>query len=459
MLIAAGDLAAVGAAMGLAMWLATRTGFAPRPEDVARTKWAAVVSLPFWLFFLVRARLYQVRFIARRAEELKRVLRAAAAGALSLVVITDVWRDEFPGVQRDFVLFAFLCSVGTLTAERELVRQIFNLKRRNGSRLRPVVIVGDNAEAQELRAALEDRSLGYKFMGFVSVDPSRRGNDQHDVLGQVDDILGLLAERGIPNVMIAASAIDVAITSRLIRQLLKNGIHVELSPTLPDIAVERLTVRPLGRFPIMYLEPFHQSGWRSLAKRVFDLLVATAALVVLALPLLVLSLLIKLDSPGAVFYRQERVGRNNRRIQVLKFRTMVPNAHEMRAELADANEADGPLFKIENDPRITRVGRYLRKFSLDELPQLWNVVAGDMSLVGPRPALPEEAQLWSVELRDRLRVQPGITGMWQVSGRSSTSFEEYSRLDLYYVDNWSLLTDLAILAKTVPTVLTARGAS
>jgi exopolysaccharide biosynthesis polyprenyl glycosylphosphotransferase len=218
-------------------------------------------------------------------------------------------------------------------------------------------------------------------------------------------------------------------------------------------------MRPLGRFPVMYLEPFHQSGWRSWAKRLFDLVASFAALVVLALPLATLSLLIRVDSRGPVFYRQRRVGKNGRLFDVVKFRTMVPNAHALRAELAALNEADGPLFKIKNDPRITRIGRFLRKTSLDELPQLWNVLRGEMSLVGPRPALPEEAELWAPELRDRLRVQPGITGMWQVSGRSNTSFDEYSRLDLYYVDNWSLIADLSIMAKTVPSVLLQRGAS
>jgi lipopolysaccharide/colanic/teichoic acid biosynthesis glycosyltransferase len=160
-----------------------------------------------------------------------------------------------------------------------------------------------------------------------------------------------------------------------------------------------------------------------------------------------------------VFYRQQRVGKGGRLFDVVKFRTMVPDAHALRHDLVSMNEADGPLFKIRNDPRVTRVGRFLRKTSIDELPQLWNVLRGEMSLVGPRPALPEEAALWSADLRDRLRVQPGITGMWQVSGRSNTSFEEYSRLDLYYVDNWSLLTDLSILGKTLPSVLLQRGAS
>ena len=258
---------------------------------------------------------------------------------------------------------------------------------------------------------------------------------------------------------IAASAVEVAHTSSLVRRLLNAGINVEISPALPDIVVERLSIRPLGRFPVMYLEPFHQSGWRSLAKRVFDFAAAFVGLVTLALPLLAVSLAVRFDSKGPVFYRQQRVGLNGRLFDVIKFRTMVPNAHQLRHELAAQNEADGPLFKIRNDPRVTRVGRILRKTSVDELPQLWNVLRGEMSLVGPRPALPDEAALWSEDLRDRLRVQPGITGMWQVSGRSSTSFEEYSRLDLYYVDNWSLVTDLTILTKTLPSVLLQRGAS
>jgi len=156
--------------------------------------------------------------------------------------------------------------------------------------------------------------------------------------------------------------------------------------------------------------------------------------------------------------RSGRVGRRGRPFQVLKFRSMVVDAEEMLAELRERNESDGPLFKMTDDPRVTSVGRFLRKTSLDEIPQLWNVVRGDMSLVGPRPALPSEAEQWSPELRNRLRVRPGITGMWQVSGRSSTSFEEYARLDLFYIDNWSFLTDMAILARTVPAVLRKEGA-
>ena len=363
-------------------------------------------------------------------------------------------------LQRDFVGYTLLLAVLLMMLEREAVRQAFAHARRQGRRLRPVIIVGDNSEGRELRRMFEsDPSLGYRFVGYVNVDHTVRNAPPADVLGHIDDILDISNRRNVGNVMIAASAVDVAHTNHLVRRLLNAGVHVELSPTLPDIAVERLTIRPLGRFPVVYLEPFHQSGWRLAAKRTFDTSASVLALIVLSLPLGLLSLLIRVDSRGPVFFRQNRVGRNGRLFDVIKFRTMVPNAHQLRHELAALNEADGPLFKIKNDPRVTRMGRFLRKTSLDELPQLWNVLRGEMSLVGPRPALPDEATLWSAELRDRLRVQPGITGMWQVSGRSNTSFEEYSRLDLYYVDNWSLLTDLTILAKTVPAVVMQRGAS
>jgi exopolysaccharide biosynthesis polyprenyl glycosylphosphotransferase len=201
-----------------------------------------------------------------------------------------------------------------------------------------------------------------------------------------------------------------------------------------------------------------RGGWRAWAKRTFDVAGAVTGLVLTAPVMLAVAIAVKLDSKGPILFRQIRVGRNSEPFPVLKVRTMVQDAEARLAELRDQNEADGPLFKMANDPRITRVGRFLRKTSLDEVPQLWNVLRGDMSLVGPRPALPHETEEWDALLTQRLRVKPGITGMWQVSGRSDTSFEDYTRLDLYYVDNWSLATDLAILAKTVPVVVLRKGA-
>lgn len=457
-LIGLADMSVVLIALWAAARLAALTGSNATTEQMAETRKVAFVSLPLWLLAFIRFRLYQARFLGRRSQELRRIISATAAGTVGLALVGYV--TQWVPLQRDFAAYTFAVAVPLMMAEREAVRQGFARARRAGRRLRPVLIVGDNTEGRELRRMFDtDPALGYRFVGYVNVSSTRRHARPDEVLGHIDDILDIVKRKSVASVMIAASAIDIGHTNRLVRQLLNAGIHVELSPALPDIAVERLTIRPLGRFPVMYVEPFHQSGWRLAAKRCFDAVAAGAALLVLSLPLAILSLLIRIDSRGPVFYRQTRVGKNGRLFDVTKFRTMVPNAHQLRHELAALNEADGPLFKIKNDPRVTRVGRFLRKTSLDELPQLWNVLRGEMSLVGPRPALPEEATLWAPELRDRLRVQPGITGMWQVSGRSNTSFEEYSRLDLYYVDNWSLLADLTILGKTVPAVLFQRGAS
>jgi exopolysaccharide biosynthesis polyprenyl glycosylphosphotransferase len=219
-----------------------------------------------------------------------------------------------------------------------------------------------------------------------------------------------------------------------------------------------LLVRPLGRYPVVCLEPARRTGWRGVAKRAWDVVIATIGLVVLSPVMAVVAVLIKLDSPGPVFFRQRRIGKDGELFTIFKFRTMSVDAELRLSELENENEADGPLFKIRNDPRITRVGRVLRRFSIDEVPQLWNVLRDEMSMVGPRPALPSEAAKWGPRLRQRLRVKPGLTGMWQVNGRSNTSFEQYERLDLYYVDNWSLITDLMIIVRTIPKLLRGKGA-
>ena len=217
---------------------------------------------------------------------------------------------------------------------------------------------------------------------------------------------------------------------------------------------------PYFHFPADSLPvPAQRRMYADYGKRLFDL----AALVLMApviLPVVFLIVGLVTVTGTKPFYAQERVGRDGRTFEIVKFRTMVADAEARRFDLAELNdmEGGGPLFKIHDDPRITRVGAVLRKWSIDELPQLWNVLRGDMSLVGPRPALPHETEEWDALLSQRLRVKPGITGMWQVNGRSDTSFEDYTRLDLYYVDNWSLATDLAILAKTIPVVLLRQGA-
>ena len=227
---------------------------------------------------------------------------------------------------------------------------------------------------------------------------------------------------------------------------------------MSDISTSRISVRNLGEYPMVCVEPVAGVSWRTMAKRIFDVTMASFAMIIVAPVLAIAAVAIRVTSGKGVLFRQERVGRNGVNFTVFKLRTMVADAEDRLAELSEFNEAAGPMFKMKNDPRVTTVGRFLRATSIDELPQLFNVINGDMSLVGPRPALPSEAAQWDETLRERLRVRPGITGMWQVSGRFTASIETYARLDLYYVDNWSLVTDVAIILKTIPAVLRRDGA-
>ncbi|CAN5804938.1 sugar transferase [soil metagenome] len=418
---------------------------------------AILGTLPVWLGLFANQRLYNTRFIGRRIDEFRRIVNATILGTLSVSLAATLSNVLLR--RSSLVILAIVAGL-VVTLEREIARRVFLRLRQGGRMTRYVVIAGANPEGRDIAAMLKAEPwLGYEVIGFVDDNaPQREPVPGVPLLGGTADIQGVLQEYPNASVIVATSGVESAVTNRLARDLLDQGIHVELSSTLRDISSQRLTVRPLGRFPIVYVEPVTRGGWRAVAKRSFDFAAALGGIVATAPIALVAAIAIKIDTRGPVIFSQVRVGQDSDPFPVLKFRTMVPDAEDRLAELQASNEADGPLFKMADDPRITRVGRFLRKTSIDELPQLWNVLRGDMSLVGPRPALPHETEEWDALLAQRLRVKPGITGMWQVSGRSDTSFEDYTRLDLYYVDNWSLATDLAILAKTVPVVLLREGA-
>lgn len=414
-----------------------------------------VASLPIWIAIFVNFKLYSARYLVRGVEEFRRLVRACAAGVVGIAVLSYAFTQD---VGRGLLVAVFFLSVLFTGSERLLVRRTLTHQRRAGNLLRPVLIAGTNVEALSLCSMLSTEAWhGYRVVGLLGEDPGEEASLEPPVLGPVGDAVAIASRTGVSGVLIATTSVGFAEVNRLTRDLTDAGFYVEVSSALHDIAPERLLVRPLGSFPFYYVEPVKRHGWRPIAKRVSDIALAAAGLVLLIPLFMVLSLLIKVNSPGSVYFCQERVGKDGRLFRLYKFRTMVPGAEQRVIELRAYNEASGPLFKLRKDPRVTRVGRFLRRWSLDELPQLFNVLRGEMSLVGPRPALPSEVAGWNVEAHGRLRVRPGLSGMWQVLGRRNSSFEEYIRLDLYYVDNWSLLTDLGILAKTVPTVLFGRG--
>jgi exopolysaccharide biosynthesis polyprenyl glycosylphosphotransferase len=416
----------------------------------------ALIALPVWLVVMSLNKLYLARAVARAGEEVRRIINASFISVG--VVLAVAFALQFKTLSRLWVVSMLVFVPVLLIMERTVARRMFARMRRTGVLTRPIVIVGTDADAVGLmHAAQRQPELGYDVVGFVGPDDlGVRGGVT--VLGGFEDTAAVLEETGATGVMISLASVPSASVNRLTRELCDEGYHVALSSGLRDIDIARFRPQELGGRTLVYVEQVQREGWHALAKRAFDITVAVVALVLAAPVMLVAAIAIKRSSPGPVIFAQERIGRDGRPFQVLKFRTMVVDADARKAELAHRNEADGPMFKIADDPRVTRVGALLRKFSIDEIPQFVNVLRGEMSVVGPRPALGSEVEQWTDDVHDRLRVLPGITGMWQVSGRSDTTFEEYKRLDLYYVDNWSLAHDLRIVLKTFSAVVASRGA-
>jgi exopolysaccharide biosynthesis polyprenyl glycosylphosphotransferase len=440
-LVAGSDVAAVGAGVLLARRLA--------PESAPHLALSVAYGV-LMLAAMVSLNLYSSRLTTLRVQELTRVGRSGVRALLVLGAVAIV-----SGTPIDLRAgLAFLAATVVLVAaEREALRLWFSARRKAGQGLWASVLIAGHDDGRELRDGIDrDPSSPHVIVGHI--DPG--GTTSSDDL--LTRAVSLARSTGANGAVVVESSLDRQTSNRLVRGLLDAGLYVDLSSSLADISADRLATRNLGPTLATWIAPRPRGGWRGRAKRLFDLVVTLSALIALAPVLLAVAAAVKLTSPGPVFFRQERVGRDGEPFHMLKFRSMVVNAEELLAELMADNEGAGPLFKMKSDPRVTRVGRFIRKTSLDELPQLFNVLRNEMSLVGPRPALRSEMVEWDADLYDRLQVKPGITGMWQVSGRSSTSFDEYTRLDLYYVHNWSLAVDLSILARTIPAVVRSDGA-
>jgi exopolysaccharide biosynthesis polyprenyl glycosylphosphotransferase len=415
------------------------------------------LSAPFFALGAGLNHLYVARANERPSDEYRNVVRATAVGVAGLIALAFI--VQFKTMSRLWVVILVVAVAGCWVLERHVARKVFARLRREGRLRRRIIIVGTDAHAIALLNTYErNPDLGYEVVGFVGPDnAAARGSTR--VLGGIDSLPELVHEAGASGVVMSLSSVSPHDVNKITRQLTAQRIHVVLSTLLEDIDTTRLRPQTFDRHTMIYVEPRIHAGWRAVAKRAFDIVMASAILVV-SLPVVIFAVVgIKLTSRGPVLFRQVRVGKDGVPFEVLKFRTMVENAEELKSTLESANEMDGPLFKIERDPRVTPIGRFLRKFSIDEIPQLWCVLSGTMSLVGPRPALPSEVEAWDADVHERLRVPPGLTGMWQVSGRSESTFEHYKRMDLYYVHNWSLLHDVRICVKTVGVVLSGRGAS
>jgi exopolysaccharide biosynthesis polyprenyl glycosylphosphotransferase len=365
-------------------------------------------------------------------------------------------------LSRGFFVLAFLIGIPVLVLGRYVLRRSIHRARTIGALQHRVVIAGAEGHVDEIAAVLgREKWLGYDVIGALTPEPGDREATHSGIplLGAARSVAQVAIDAKADVVFLAGGAFSSAADMRhLAWDLEHEDIAVVIAPSVTDVSSERISVRPVGGLPLIHLEkPRSQDAVRRM-KRTFDV-VGTLGLLLLFSPVFAFSAFrIWTHDRGPVLFRQMRVGRDGAAFYCWKFRTMVTNAEEMLAELHAKEGYSGGLFKMEHDPRITPPGKWMRRFSLDELPQLINVLTGDMSLVGPRPPLKHEVAQYDDSMARRLRVRPGMTGLWQVSGRSELSWSEAIRLDLYYVDNWSMFQDLSILARTFGAVFSRRGA-
>ncbi len=403
--------------------------------------------------------LYDRRHGMRWLDELFKIFNGTTTSIVLVMAVTFFIQPLV--YSRGMLVLADFLIVLYLGLARLAERAVVSVLRRRGIGVSRVLIVGAGEVGRAvMRTILADPDLGYHAVGYLDDDPAKSHGEigRFKGLGMLDDLDQVLSGTPVSEVIITLPWMYHRRIMQLVDLAEHRGVKVRVVPDVFQQKMQHVDLDTLNGIPLIGVEQRTLSPGALAVKRVIEL-----ALIVIGLPLLVIlfaltSILIKLDSPGPVLFRQRRVGKDGREFDIYKFRSMVSNAEQMKVELVDLNEASGPLFKIKNDPRVTWVGRFLRRTSIDELPQVINIVRGEMSLIGPRPGTPEEVAQYEPWQRARIAVRPGMTGMWQVSGRSTLPFEEMVLLDIYYIENWSLSLDIQIMLRTIPHILLGSGA-
>ena len=420
----------------------------------------AVLLAPVWVLVLAVGRAYESRFVGVGSDEFRRVFDSSVR--LLAAVATTAFVFRLP-LSRGFVGVAFPLGTVLLLLGRYGARRVLHRLRRKGRAVHNVLVVGARDGVEAVVAQMcESPHAGMRVVGACVPDTERpvvAGGIHVKVYGVPMEAARAVGECGADTVAVAGGwAMGADGVRRLAWQLEGSGVDLVVAPSLTNVAGPRITIRPVAGLPLLHVDEPEFTGFRRLVKGALDRSLAAFMLLAGSPVLLLVALAVKVTDRGPVFYGQERIGRDGKAFRIWKFRSMYVGADRVVDELAEQNEKDAVLFKIRRDPRVTPVGRWLRRFSVDEVPQLWNVVKGDMSLVGPRPPLPSEVEKYGYDVRRRLLVKPGVTGLWQVSGRSDLSWEESVRLDLHYVENWSVAMDAMILWKTFGAVVRGRGA-
>ena len=458
-LLAVVDLVMISLATVLAVRFRVSLPIFDTADDVLdNTALASAFFVATWLVLLAFFGAYERHFLGAGTEEFKLVVNASFFTAA--LVATMAFLMKYP-LSRGFFVLLFPLGVVLLVLGRFAARRLLQRMRVRGHFIEHVLLVGTPGYIGEIHTVLARESwLGYHVVGCLV--PADYAGLEHTstgipVLGMIDEVRSVVDERSPDIVFFTAGAVSSSTQLRRLAWELEDHAHVQIivAPNVTDVSSERVRIRPVAGLPLMHLGRARSQLATNDAKRTFDVVGAVGILLLVWPVLLALMAWIRLHDGGPALFRQTRVGRDGAEFTCLKLRSMVVDAE---ARLAELEARDHVLFKDADDPRVTRPGRLIRRFSLDELPQLWNVVRGEMSLVGPRPPLPAEVAQYEDDMLRRLAVLPGMTGLWQVSGRSDLSWEDTVRLDLYYVDNWSMVQDLIILARTVSAVLTSRGA-
>lgn len=456
------DLLLVNVSMLLAYWMRYELEWF---RDISYYH-AITAYIPFSLLFTILTALaFAIDRVYRQwrgrtlLEQIYNVINATAKSMVVLMAITFALRPL--QYSRLLLVEAGIIAVILLIISRVVYGIAVSRLRVHGYGVSRTIIVGAGEVGRTvMRTVVARPELGYDIVGFVDDDPEKGRTDigRFKALGAVDYLPQLIDEEAIDEVIITLPWMSHRKTMRIVHECARRQVGARIVPDLFQLSLSQVDVNDLGGIPLIGVREVRIGRGALLIKRGMDIVIALFALIAGAPVAALVAVAIRLDSPGPILFRQTRVGKGGRLFEIYKFRSMHAGAEEKMESLRELDETDGITFKIRNDPRMTRIGRFLRRTSLDELPQFWNVLRGDMSVVGPRPNIPSEVAEYREWHKQRLEVAPGLTGLWQVSGRSLLSFDETALLDIYYIENWSLWLDFRILLRTIPTVLSGEGA-
>jgi len=421
--------------------------------------WLFLIILPLWPMLLEINGLYSSLRIKTLRDIFWIILKSVFLGIATLILVLFVLRIQT--MSRIVIVGFGGISLGLIFLKEVAIREILRSLRRRGLNFRSVLVVGGGDKARDIIERINKNvQWGLKITGAVVPDAMAEQKTFYGtkVIGRLSDMSRLLRKNVVDNVIFAAGKEFFSEIEKAVWACETQGVQTWLAADLFKTTIAKAHLDEFAGIPMLVFTTTPQKPWQLFIKWIIDFVGSFILLTILSPLFLAVSVVIKLTSSGPIFFRQERSGLNGRKFMMYKFRSMVSDAEMRRAELEARNEVSGPVFKIADDPRITKFGKFIRKTSIDELPQLWNVLTGKMSLVGPRPPIPDEVEKYEDWQRRRLSMKPGLTCIWQIGGRSEVKFDDWMRLDLEYIDNWSLWLDIKILLKTIPVVVIGLGA-